>query len=58
VHPEQGSPTDVVTKFLYLKYRKNLKSRSFKSRKIMHYLYRVLAEGTRNEPKMQENFKL
>ena len=58
VQPELGFPADVVSKFSYLKCGKNLKSRSLKSRKIMRYLYRVLVGSTRNEPKMQENFKL
>jgi len=56
-NPKLRLRKSVRAKFSHLKCGKNLESRSFKSRKIIHYVKGVLARATKNESKIQENLK-
>lgn len=47
----------MVTKILCSEYKKSLRSRVVKLRKIVHYLCWVLAGTAEDELKMQENCK-
>lgn len=50
-NPKMKLHNGVGTEFWCHEGRKNLKSGTLKFRKIIHYLYRVLARATRNEHK-------
>jgi hypothetical protein len=58
MNPKLRFQNGAGTEYPCLKCRWNPKSRNLTLRKIIPYLYGVLAVTTKNQPKLQENLKL